>query len=425
LLTTYKIFTFLVYCISFPFLYVLYRAGSRKWGDRLGRLNDGRKKCDIWLHASSMGEVKVLAIIVRELKKLNKALILHVSVMTEAGFNSACGMFGDSISVSYLPLDYRSSINRFLKAVHPKSVVFIETEIWPNIIHELGRRKIPVFLANGRMSERACRRYRYFKSGLKKIFANYKLIMLQSETDKERYLKIGTENNLIRVLGSLKFDAPVNVYSEEKSPIRKKLPFKKESKIFIAGSTRNGEEILIFSTFNKLLNEFPDLRLILAPRHLKRLNDIYNMLEKHHISYIPYSRSEKYSDDVKVVVVDRLGILNDLYALSDIAFVGGTLVDIGGQNILEPVWGGIPVLYGPSIYNVKDSSEYIIKNGYGEMVQNADELYLKMKLFLTGEISYKRKNLDDTKSSRAYQTATMILESIQSDAENMAGNNNQ
>jgi tRNA (guanine-N7-)-methyltransferase len=373
-----------------------------------------------------MGEVKVLAIIVRELKKLNKALILHVSVMTEAGFDSACDMFGDSISISYFPLDYRSSIKRFLKSVQPKSVVFIETEIWPNIIHELGRRKIPVFLANGRLSKRACRRYQYFKSGLKKIFVYYKLIMLQSETDKERYLKIGVDINLIKVLGSLKFDAPVRLLSQEKSKsLKGKLPFEKESKYFIAGSTRNGEDELILNTFEKLSVEFPDLKLILAPRHLDRLDSIYNLLKKHNLSYTPYSRSEKCPNGTKVVVVDRLGVLNDLYALSDIAFVGGTLVDIGGQNILEPVWAGIPVLYGPSIYNVKDSSEHIIKNGYGEMVQDADELYLKLRLFLTGEISYKRKDLNDTKSSRAYQTAKIILESIQIDAENMAENNNQ
>ncbi len=429
MLIMYKIFTFFVYYITFPLLYVLYRTGSRKWGDRLGYYNksikDARKNCEIWLHASSMGEVKVLAIIINELKKLNRSLRLHVSVMTEAGYDRAREIFADDASVSYLPLDYTAPIKRFLKIINPDAAVFIETEIWPNIICELGRRNIPVFLANGRLSEQACRRYRWFRSGLKRIFDYYKLIMVQSRSDEDRYLKIGADNNRVKVMGSLKFDAPVNILpSEKRESIKKYLPFDGNAKLFIAGSTRDGEEELILDTFKRLLSDFENIRLILAPRHLNRLDDVSRLIEKQQLSYGRYSQLEKRPDKTKVLLIDKLGVLNDLYAISDIAFVGGTLVDIGGQNILEPVWVGVPVLYGPSIFNVRDSSEYIIKDGYGEMVHDTDELYRKLKLFVSGGNNYKRKNPDDNEPTRAFQTARIILGGIQSDAKNLAENNN-
>ena len=428
MLTLYKIFTFLAYYVAFPVLYVLYRTGSHKWGERLG-FYDSRnieKDCDIWLHASSMGEVKVLGTIIHELKKLDESLRIHVSVMTEAGYGRARELFSGDAAISFLPLDYASSIKRFLKATNPAAAVFIETEIWPNIIHELGRRNIPVFLANGRLSESACRRYRWFKSGLKNIFGYYKLLLVQSEADRERYLKIGVESNRIKVMGSLKFDAPVNILSpQERDSIKDKLRFDKKTRLFIAGSTRNGEEELILDIFKKLLSDFEDILLILAPRHLNRLDEVRRLIEKQGLSYGCYSLPADRPDEIKILLVDKFGVLNELYVVSDIAFVGGTLADIGGQNILEPVWVGVPVLFGPSIYNVKDSSEYIIKGGYGEMVRDSEELYRKLRLFLSGEKDYKRKSPHDIEPTRVSQTARIIFDGIGKDAKYLAENNNQ
>lgn len=428
MLTLYKIFTFFVYYITFPILYVFYRTGSRKWGDRLGYydINDIGKGCDIWLHASSMGEVKVLAIIINELRKINKSLKLHVSVMTEAGYGRARELFSRNAPVSYLPLDYSAPIRRFLKLVKPAAAVFIETEIWPNIIHESGLRNISVFLANGRLSARASNRYQWFRSGLKKIFDYYKLLMVQSESDRNRYLKIGADSERVKVMGSLKFDAPINILpADKRESIKKELPFESETKLFIAGSTRNGEEKLILKTFERLLTDFKNIRLILAPRHLNRIDEICNLIENQRLTYGCYSRLDKCPDDAKILLVDKLGVLNDLYAISDITFVGGTLVDIGGQNILEPVWAGAPVLYGPSIFNVRDSSEYIISGQYGKMVGDNDELYQELKHFLNGVNDYKRKGANNNEPTRASQTARIILEGLDSDAKNLAENNNQ
>ncbi len=417
-----------MYYIAFPVLYILYRTGSHKWGDRLGFYDNQHieKDCDIWLHASSMGEVKVLGTIIHELKKLEESLRIHVSVMTEAGYGRARELFSGDAAIGFLPLDYASPIKRFLNAANPAAAVFIETEIWPNIIHELGRRKIPVFLANGRLSESACRHYRWFKSGLKNIFGYYKILLVQSDADRERYLKIGVESSHIKVMGSLKFDAPVNILSPVKRElIRDELRFDKKTRLFTAGSTRNGEEELILDAFKRLLSDFEDIRLILAPRHLNRLDEVCRLIEKQGLSYSRYSLPVNLPDDIKILLVDKFGVLNELYAISDIAFVGGTLVDIGGQNILEPVWVGVPVLYGPSIYNVKDSSEYIIKGGYGEMVRDGEGLCQKLRLFLGGQKDYKRKSPDDIEPTRVSQTARIIFDGIGKDGKYLAENNNR
>ncbi len=356
-----------------------------------------------------MGEVKVLSILAGQLYTLDKNIEFCVTVMTETGLKSAQGLTGPVTGVGFMPLDYGSSIRRFLDRINPAATIFIETEIWPNMIIHLGRRGIPIFLANGRLSERASSRYRRARSGLVKIFPHYTRLMVQSEDDKERYIKIGADRKNIEVMGSLKFDAPLIVMpNSERETLRNSFPFEHNCRILTAGSTREGENEIILRVFKKLSAEFPDLRLILVPRHLDRLDEICLLASGLDISCTLYSKASE-NPNVQMAVVDRMGILNNIYFISDIAFVGGTLVEIGGHNILEPVWAGTPVLYGPSIHNVRDSSEYIIENGFGEMVKDESDILGKLALFFRGEIRYNRKESISGEKSRAYRTARVIL----------------
>ncbi|UCD94339.1 MAG: hypothetical protein JSU69_11350 [Candidatus Zixiibacteriota bacterium] len=425
MLILYKISTFLIFYLTYPFTYIARITGSVKWANRTGFLHRcGRGGCDIWLHASSVGEVKVLGILVKQLQKLNSGLSLYVTVMTETGYQRARESIDVEANVGYLPLDYRGPIKRFLNAVCPRCAVFIETEIWPNIILELNRRQVPIFLANGRMSEKAFRRYRRVRRALGCVLKCYRAMMMQTENDKDRFVKIGADPGRITVLGNLKFDAPVNTISAgARRKLKDSLPFPDDASIFIAGSTRGGEHEIILDTLKNLMTEHAKLKLILAPRHLDRIGEIRSMIENRGFEYALYTGTENKSDDAQVLIVDKIGVLNDLYAISSIAFVGGTMVDIGGQNILEPVWAGIPVVYGPSIYNVKDSSDYIIEGNYGVMVHDSRELYQKLKSFLKGEIKFRTKTDANEKPSRAHTTAVTILESIQSNAKNLAQDN--
>jgi 3-deoxy-D-manno-octulosonic-acid transferase len=390
--------------------------GSTKWKNRLGyapRFDRKDVNKNIWLHASSMGEVKVLGILKEYLEKTDNSLSIFITVMTEAGYQSARQYITSRNQLAYLPFDSPPAVNRFLKRMKPHAAVFIETEIWPNILSKLGKMNIPIFLANGRLSEKSCNSYIYFRRPLTQLFKNYKCLMVQSENNKRRYIKIGAEADKIEVIGNLKFDAPANIIShEQREKIKEGFPFSEEARIFIAGSTRKNENEIILRVYKQLNEKFPDLKLILVPRHLEKVHETEKLAIKYEIPYCLYTMGNDSGQELSAVVIDKMGLLNQLYSISDIAFVGGTLADIGGQNILEPVWAGIPVLYGPSIYNVKDSSEYILENRFGAMVQDANELHDKLVLFFKGELTYNRKKETLPENSRAEKTARIILENI-------------
>jgi tRNA (guanine-N7-)-methyltransferase len=426
MLIMYKIFTAVIYYATFPIFILSNLLGSTKWRRRLGYVAveaAPKRRPTIWIHASSMGELKVLEILINEFCRQDDSLAFYITVMTETGFQKAVSFSDSRWPVSFLPLDYRSPIKRFLDSARPMAAVFIETEIWPYIIHELGKRNIPIFLANGRLSAKATGRYRRFRTGLRKIFANYTLILAQTEQDKERFVTIGADPRIVEVVGSLKFDAPTLFLPEtEKMELRKTLPFPANSKILIAGSTREREPLIILNLFAGLRREFPNLRLILVPRHLDNIDDICRQTRDAGLKYIKHSEL-KSAENAEVVIVDRMGILVDLYQISDIAFVGGTLVEIGGHNILEPVWAGIPVLFGPSISNVRESAAYIIENRFGEMVRDAGDLQEKLRAFLQGRVGYRKREIGLDINSKAGETVEKILNFLRYDGKNLAKDN--
>ncbi len=402
--------------MTLPVTSILALSGSIKWNNRLGylpeQINTHNKKV-IWLHASSMGEVKVLAILKDFFEKADNTISIYITVMTEAGYQSACQLVKNKDQVAFFPLDATPAVNRFLNRIQPKTAVFIETEIWPNMIDKLGKRNIPIFLANGRLSEKSSRSYIHFKKSLGQLFENYNRLMVQSENDKDRYIKIGANKNKIEVIGNLKLDATSNIIpNDQKDQIKNCLPFDKESKLLIAGSTRKEENEIIIRLFKNLTEKFSDICLILAPRHLEKISEAEKLARKYNLSSVLYSECKNIKQTVSAVIVDKMGLLNQLYSVSDIAFVGGTLADIGGQNILEPVWAGTPVLYGPSIYNVGDSSKYILGNRFGAMVQDENELYDKLVMFFNNELSFSKKDETSSEKSHTEKTAQIILDNL-------------
>ncbi len=416
MLIIYRIFVFLLYHLTLPYTYLACLFGSVKWRQRLGFINplikNDREKI-IWLHASSMGEVKVLAVLKEQIEKLDETVSVYITVVTESGYKSALSIMPDSSQIAYLPLDYYSPIKRFLDYIKPQAAVFIETEIWPNLIKQLSHRNIPLFLANGRLSEKSFRWYKLLRKSLGKLLESYRFLMVQTETDKKRYLGIGADEKRIEVIGNLKFDAPVKILSDEKKALLKKsLPFPGRSRIFIAGSTRKDEHEIIFRVYGKLSSQYPDLKLILVPRHLDKIENIKRLAAKYEISFCLYTDMGRSANTISALIINEMGILNNLYAISDIAFVGGTLVNIGGHNILEPVWAGVPVLYGPSDFNVKSSSEYIIENDFGDIVIDENDLREKLMRFFSGELVFRTRDKMSSEISRANKTAQIILKSL-------------
>ncbi len=428
----YRIFTFFIYYLTLPYTMLMILFGSRKWANRLGHLHghphEPVKKVDIWLHASSVGEVNVLKVLIDHLKKINPRISIYVTTMTETGYSRAFELFG-GIATGFMPLDYGVPVRRFLHTIHPRAAVMIETEIWPNVIMELSRMEIPLFLANGRLSKKAFGRYKFASSAMKRLFGKYKTLMVQSEDDKKRFKELGTDDNSICNFGNLKFDAPAKMLSEkQKAEKRSGLPFHDDNIIFIAGSVRNDEFSKILSVIERLKQAHENIKTIIAPRYPEKTGDLCRALHEKKLRFKlfnPDDNIKEPSPPYDVYIINAMGVLNDMYAISDIAFVGGTLDDTGGHNILEPVWAGIPVLFGLSIDNVKPAAKYIEENNFGLMINDESELIDKLSKFCKGDLSFEKKTDDKTKDSGAMKTAKMILDNISKDAKNLVQNNRQ
>ncbi len=397
------------------YLYARGRAdgGSRLWKGRLG-LYPARSEADIWLHAASVGEVKVAGYLIEYLLRKRPDLRIHITTMTRTGFDTATELYSrKNTSFSFFPIDAPAIIRRTLNALAPRIVVITETEIWPNLICETDRREIPIVLINARMTEKAFKKYRLVKTSMKKLLNKYERFFYKTDSDSERYIQLGVEQARGVVVGDMKFDAPLIERTDAVvEDIRSRAGIKRDAFLFVAGSTRPGEEATIANVHRELSHEHENLVTVIAPRHIERADEIKTLLES---KWIPFSVYGEKRNGESLILVDRLGLLNELYLAADLAFVGGTLVDIGGHNILEPVWAGCPVLFGPSLHNVSEAADYIIGHKYGQIVHSEEDLLSVLKKSLSGDIIYSTKRSGDLEESPTATVGDFILEKLSND----------
>lgn len=372
----YRILTALIYGVLYPWAGLRATTGRRLWRGRLARdLPD--QPVDVWLHAASVGETKVIGHLVDYLHERNPELRLHVSVMTRTGFATATKVIGAKASLSMFPLDAVWPMRRALGRLNPRALVVAETEIWPVLVTEACKRGIKIVLVNGRMSAKACRRYGAIRPALRRLLTCYDRFFFKSADDRDRYFQFGVTAANSQVAGDMKFDAPVLPRSEGRiRELRARLGVADGEFLLLAGSTRPGEEAQLLQAYREIKSRCPRFRLALVPRHPERVPEVEGLLDAAGLTGRRYSAGApgpQPSPEV-VPVVDVMGVLGDLYLAADVAFVGGTLVNIGGHNILEPVWARTPVLYGPYINNVREASRYIEQNDYGTGVKSVDEL---------------------------------------------------
>ncbi len=365
---------------------------------------------DIWIHAASVGEAKVIGHLIHYMKSQNPNIKIHITTMTRSGYKTAIDLYRSAnISVTQFPFDTKANIKKTYDVINPKVLAVAETEIWPNLILEADARKIPIVLINGRMSAKAFKKYKLFQRSFTFLLTKYSKLFVKSENDYKRFLYFDTKQ-IVRIVGDMKFDAPLLERTSEKvNGIRLACGIEPESFIFVAGSTRPGEEEMLADLFLKIYKEHKTFNLIIVPRHIKRVNEIKNMLLKNNIQFKLYGSSSKHES---VILVDKVGLLQNLYLAADLAFVGGTLVDIGGHNLLEPVWAGVPVVFGKSTYNVNESAEYILKNNYGTQVTDSDDLTHIVQQMIKNEITYSVKETNDLQNSATNQIGNYLLEKI-------------
>lgn len=328
-------------------------AYRKRWGERYGFYRQPLQKGGIMLHSVSVGETLAAIPLVRALRHRYPSLPITVTTMTPTGSERVLSAFGRDVQHVYLPYDLPDAINRFLNNVEPRLVLVMETELWPNLIAALHRRNIPLVIANARLSARSAKGYARLGKFVRTLLRRITLIAAQNDEDGERFIELGARRTQLCVTGSLKFDISVTPQMAAKS-VTLRRQWAPHRPVWTAASTHDGEESVILAAHKTLLRQFPGLLLILVPRHPERFPDAITLVRDAGLSYITRSSGEVPSTSTQVVVGDTMGELMLLYGMSDLAFVGGSLIERGGHNPLEPAAHAIPVLMGPHIFNFKD-----------------------------------------------------------------------
>jgi len=353
----------------------------RNFSERFGS-GETLAEPSIWVHAVSVGEVQAAAVLVRTLYDRYPGVPLVVTTLTPTGDERARALLGDRANIRYLPLDLPGSVRKFFNRVKPRIAVIFETELWPNIYHECRRRRVPLVLASARLSQRSMGNYRRFFSLFSEVLSNQVTIAAQGEGDAERFRSLGADPGRTHVTGNLKFDfaVPANVTTKG-AELRKR--YAEGSPVWVAGSTHAGEEAQVLEAHRQVRKAHPGAILVLAPRHQQRFGEVASWLEKQNVRFIKRSQPSARTPDLEVVLVDTLGELLDFYAMGDVAFVGGTLVEVGGHNLLEPAALGLPVLAGPHNFNGPDIARILVESGAALIVADATELAARVSLLLS------------------------------------------
>jgi 3-deoxy-D-manno-octulosonic-acid transferase len=347
--------------VSLPyFLFQTARHGKYRKGfsERVGRVParlvlPGERELVIWVHAVSVGEVLAVAGLVEELRRREPGLRIFVSTTTDSGQALARKRFGEE-SVFYFPLDFAFAIRPYLRALRPRMVVIAETEFWPNFIQEADGSGARIAVVNARISDRSWPSYRRFRGLLRRLLVHVDLFLAQTDEDALRLREIGAPAERVHVAGNLKFDIPAPDPPEIVEKVRCWLAAEAAGPMLVCGSTVEGEEPLLLRAFENLLVQHPRAVMILAPRHPERFAAVAALLEKMSIRF--WGRSEWNGEGLNggVLLLDTIGELGALYALADVAFVGGSLVPRGGHNIIEPAQHGVATVVGNHTENFRE-----------------------------------------------------------------------
>ncbi|MFV3384830.1 lipid IV(A) 3-deoxy-D-manno-octulosonic acid transferase [Pseudomonas sp. NY15364] len=328
----------------------------------------------IWVHAVSVGESIAAAPMIRALQSHYPELPITVTCMTPTGSERIQAMFGNSVQHCYLPYDLPWAAARFLERVQPCLAVVMETELWPNHIHQCAKRGIPVVLANARLSERSARGYARFAKLTAPMLAELSLIAVQTQAEAQRFLTLGARPECVEVTGSIKFDLKIDAELLQRAVELRRQWQAEQRPVWIAASTHAGEDEIVLAAHRQLLTTRPDALLILVPRHPERFNSVHDLCISEGLKTRRRSMGEAVQASDEVLLGDTMGELLFLYALADIAFVGGSLVANGGHNLLEPAALGKPVLSGPHLFNFLEIAAQLRDAGALSEVENAAQL---------------------------------------------------
>lgn len=346
----------------------------QRWPERFGHsplLND--QQAVIWIHAVSVGEVEATRPLIKTLFAEYPQHQIIITTMTPTGSERVKLLYGDSVMHCYIPYDVSFAVQRFLKRTHPQFGIIMETEIWPTMLLSCQRLNIPLVLANARMSERSAKSYARFANFTKTILQSLQFIAAQSDADRQRFKHLGADIKKVHAIGNLKYEISLPTSLEEQAIAMRNL-WDNHRPIWVAASTHEGEEAIILNASRQVRAACPELLLIIVPRHPERFDRVTALSQRAGFKTLRRSEHRPCPSDVQVLVVDTMGELPLFYAASDVAFVGGSLVPIGGHNILEPAALARPIITGPHYFNFNEITQQFLNADAAIQINDTEQL---------------------------------------------------
>jgi 3-deoxy-D-manno-octulosonic-acid transferase len=363
-----------------------------RWEERFGFGRSRTERRSIWIHAVSVGEVVAASPMVRQLKDRLPGVPVVISTVTPTGAQRVHDIFGDEVIHSYIPYDMPGAVKRFFDRFRPRLAIIMETEIWPNLYEECGRRGVPLVLANARVSPRSVGKYRRFVGLFAKTLSHGIVLAAQSPRDAERFRLIGASAERTHVVGNIKFDVEIPS-SVAEAGRRFRVDNAGQRPVWIAASTHEGEEEIVLEVHRRLRQRFTDLLLILVPRHPQRFDAVAQSVERLGMACVRRSSGAICGDETVVFLGDTLGELTLFYAAADAAFVGGSLVPVGGHNLLEPAAMALPIVTGPHNFNAEDIAEMLEDVGAVRVARDSTELFDELATSLSDPALSRQRGL--------------------------------
>lgn len=399
----YRIFSTILFLIALPSYMAVRKIQGKSfgWREKLGDFQApelGNKV--IMFHGVSVGEVIALENLIKKTKEAFPDYKIVVTTGTKTGQEIAHKKYENIASfITYFPFDITFCVDKFLNKINPSVVLIAETELWPTFSAYCHKKGIPLYVINGRISDTTFKSYQFLKGFFKELFKNYTEILTQSEEDKEKFIKIGAPETKTQVMKNLKFDvkridADIQIG-------------KGTNRIIIAGSTHKGEDEIVLSAFTKLKKEFPDIKLLLAPRHLTRLDEVKSLTQKTGLKFGQRSIGDTFENN-EIIILDTMGELSKMYQICDFAFIGGSFNKTGGHNPLEAIVYDKPAISGPSIHNFRDIYWILGRSKAGKVVKTPQELTNYMAKLLSDKEFYSQA-CHDCKTVFASQQGAMDI----------------
>ena len=413
----------LVFVALLPlYLYGLYKSKKdkpsvgKRWIEHFGftpPVNDSIEP--LWIHAVSVGEVLAITPLIKRLHTQQPSLKIVLTTTTPTGAKQAETLAG-YVSHRYMPLDLSFAIRGFLKNVCPSTLVIVETELWPNLLHHVEKRGIPILVVNARLSERSFARYKKIPGLFQMIGPKLSEVMCHHSQDAQRFIKLGLPPSKVSITGSIKYDVDISPDTSEHGRQLRKATFGQRN-IWTLASSHRGEDEQILRVHKVLLQRFPDLLLILVPRHPERFHEVFNVATKNGFNVVRRSAGTQVSSDVSVYLADTMGEMFTILSMSDICFMGGSLLGnkVGGHNLVEPAAMGVPTIIGPSYFNFKEITQGLIEEGATEVAGSDEEIIRAVEALVSS------KGLREARAKNAMRVVAQNGGSIAKTIEKLTG----